>query len=218
MRVPRGLEGIFLFTYFQRKESIMPTGSPGQPRPQQRLNLIGQQFGKLNVRRFAQMKNVRSQWMCRCECGTYVLVLGTYLYRGRTTSCGCASIGIPKAARAVGKTATMGHLRMVNGRRVRSPEYQTWLNMKARCYNSRSKYFEDYGGRCIIVCDRWLKSFLDFLSDMGLKPSAKHSIDRVNNNGNYEPANCKWSTQLEQIHNRRPRRKKSPVLTAPVAA
>lgn len=84
-------------------------------------------------------------------------------------------------------------------------EYTTWLSMKDRCLRTKNKKYKDYGGRGITVCERWRDSFENFLADMGRKPSANLSIDRINNDGNYEPGNCRWATQLEQVRNRRPR-------------
>lgn len=82
-----------------------------------------------------------------------------------------------------------------------TPEYRSWHSMKQRCNDPRSHKYNQYGGRGIAICDRW-KSFAAFLEDMGFKPSAKHSIDRINVNGNYEPSNCKWSLPKEQARNR----------------
>jgi hypothetical protein len=78
--------------------------------------------------------------------------------------------------------------------------------MLGRCRNPNDKKYEDYGGRGISVCERWENSFADFLADMGERPSEKHTLDRINNDGNYEPGNCRWATSKQQNNNRRPRR------------
>jgi len=84
-----------------------------------------------------------------------------------------------------------------------TPEYEAWCGMKKRCYNKNTHQYKDWGGRGIIVCERWLHSFSAFLEDMGTKPSPEYSIDRTDNNGNYEPGNCRWSTHSEQASNKR---------------
>lgn len=85
---------------------------------------------------------------------------------------------------------------------INHPLWITWHNMKSRCYDKNRPNYENYGGRGIKVCDNWVFDFEEFLKDMGDRPSDKHSIDRIDNNGNYEPSNCKWSTRVEQNSNK----------------
>lgn len=85
----------------------------------------------------------------------------------------------------------------------RIPEYGAWAAMKDRCRRKNHRQYAYYGGRGITVCDRWLKSYSNFLDDMGKRPSSDYSLDRINNSGNYEPGNCRWATRSEQNKNRR---------------
>jgi len=140
----------------------------------------------------------RFYWNCVCSCGKERTLDQTSLLREKTKSCGCK------------KSLYISNAIMIHGdasKGLKTKEYRTWLGMKRRCYNSNRKDYKDYGGRGIKVCDRWLHSFQNFLSDLGRAPTPRHSIDRKNNDGNYEPSNCQWATDKEQQNNRRPRRR-----------
>lgn len=155
-------------------------------------SLVGLRFGRLTVLSFAGKVGLREAcWNCRCDCSNTSVVSGHNLKRGMTNSCGCLKTehGRNLAEQAV----THGHARL-----GKTPTYLQWTRMRSRCFDRTNPY---YGGRGITVCDRW-KSFENFLADMGERPLG-HSIDRINNDGNYEPGNCRWATQKEQCRNQR---------------
>lgn len=167
-------------------------------RPQ--LDLTGQRFGRLEVVAFARVNRSRNAcWLCRCDCGKERVVSGHELRRGRTSSCGCW-----RSAVKILLNLKHGHKRAGS----ETPEYRAWHSMISRCTNPKLEAWKYYGGRGITVCDRWKNSFEAFLADMGPRPSPNLSIDRFpNNDGNYEPGNCRWATRSEQRANQRPARK-----------
>jgi hypothetical protein len=136
----------------------------------------------------------KRKFQCLCECGNIKDIILESLRSKKTISCGCL-----QKEMAV-KLSTSHGLR-------NHFLYGTWSSMKARCYNPKSKFYSYYGGRGIKVCDRWLNSIENFIQDMGNRPKGT-SLDRINNDGNYEPNNCRWATSKEQSNNRRPKEKK----------
>ena len=132
----------------------------------------------------------------KCDCGKIVNVIIQSVKRGNTKSCGCYDL---KLKYERGKIINKKHNESSKNKTV---EYITWQSMKTRCYNPNNPRWNRYGGRGIIVCNRWLNSYENFLEDMGRRPTDKTSIDRINVNGNYEPSNCRWSDDLEQANNK----------------
>jgi len=154
------------------------------------LDLTGQVFGRLTVvRRVENSRCGSTRWECVCNCGGCTTAFGTSLKTNHTQSCGCMRI-----ERA--KLATTKH-----GKRG-TPEYDAWHAMRRRCGAESLECYKNYGGRGITVCPEW-SSFEQFYADMGDRPSEKHSLDRIDNNGNYCKDNCRWATKDEQENNKR---------------
>lgn len=165
--------------------------------PFKSLELKGRVFGRLKVidKLVNRDKFRQVQWVCKCECGNESVVTSARLMSGKSQSCGCLAANM-----LIKRSTKHGH----NKRGKRTTEYRIWVNMRYRCYDEGYILFKNYGGRGITVCDRWLNSFDNFLSDVGMRPSKNHSLDRYpNNDGNYEPGNVRWATNDEQSRNKR---------------
>ena len=152
-------------------------------------NLQGQTFGRLTVLHRSNEKGRRVRWACECSCGGMVDVVSDQLVSGKTQSCGCL------------KKESIASVNFSHGM-SKSREYKSWSHAKARCNNPKDPKYPEYGGRGISMCQRWTGSFSEFIKDMGLAPE-KHTLDRIDVNGNYEPGNCRWATAKTQGNNTR---------------
>jgi hypothetical protein len=165
------------------------------------IDLQGRRFGRLLVIERAPIKNHFKIWRCLCDCGTECNVRSNELLRSNrcgTRSCGCLARESAKR-RYSQMTVTHGDSRVAHI----APEFRCWLDFKQRCFNPRNRGFKNYGGRGITVCDEWRHSYEAFIAHVGRRPTPKHSIDRINNDGHYEPGNVRWATKAEQVNNKR---------------
>lgn len=154
-----------------------------------RLELTGKVFTRFTVIEFLEMTKQGSLWKCRCSCGKEKSIIGKQLMSGAIKSCGCYKDQNTKE-------------RSIIHNRTKTVEYRTWRHIKSRCYNKNVHNYDNYGGRGIKICDRWLNSFENFYADMGERPSSNHSIDRFpNKDGDYELSNCRWATTKQQSRN-----------------
>ncbi|WP_097026146.1 hypothetical protein [Clostridium peptidivorans] len=155
------------------------------------VNIIGKKYGYWTVIKRSKNINGRSTWVCECKCGNRKIVKLHDLRNGRSKSCGCLR-----------KETTSKNFKTHNLTNHRL--FSIWSCMKTRCYNPNATNYERYGARGIRICDEWLNDFMNFYNwSMGNGYKDDLTIDRINNDGNYESSNCRWATIEQQANNKR---------------
>lgn len=187
---------------FPPPDEIFLIGIPICTHPNFKSLLGKPPFGEITIISYAGRirhgTQMKTMWNGQCSCGKKRIFFGDNLVRGHTTNCGCV----------IDAKVKIG-LRFRHGHAIHdkiSSEYWTWQGIKKRCCDPDEPGYKNYGARGISVYPAWLESFDNFYADMGPKPSPKHSIDRIDNNGNYDPENCRWATQKQQARNMRANR------------
>ncbi len=204
-----------------RRPSLpLPTNLQDVGRVMKKRNIINQKYGRYLVLHGSHYnKQKQFYWVCLCDCGNIRSVRHDALISGHSKGCGCSYLKNCSIPGCNNKYMAKGycnihymriwryndvlHTERERHGMVDTSEYKTWQDMKERCYRINNDHYHRYGGRGIIVCDKWKNSFMAFFADMGLKPFPKAQIDRIDNDGNYEPENCRWVSQKENARSRK---------------